>query len=265
LVVNPDLFMAIKLNPPSPGRTVLGPRGGRRRSLTFKHWRDNAAGTPALSTVAGASGNLYPMMAILLKDGNTWNYLWASVGMGITWNYYQQVAEGTSSFTPNGSAGVQFTCIASPGSGVQCAGLGSITYAGPSAVMTMLGSLTGPGLDGSQSIDVLFSSPTTSYFDDHDLSAQPAGPYSLVTTFPDYTGSPAFINLNITVNNNGPGPITFTGSVGQLTEDFWSLYQIFNVPGYPGEWFGEWFNAVPWGNHIARVLNADLSAWLAAH
>jgi len=257
--------MAIKLTPPSPGRIVVGPRGGRVRSHSFKHWLDNAAGTPTFSTVMGASGNSYPMMTILLKDGNTWNFLYPATGAAIAWAWGSPSIVGTGSFTPNGAVGADWDQIASGPVFSSTQNSGFFNWDGPMTPLTFTGTLD-RALGAGDSVNIfIFNGPGPAYDSFFQGPGTPAGSWMWNTTLPDNTASPNFIQVTPLVQIGSTTSLEQTGSGSASLTDFWSLYKIFNVPGHPGQWFGEWFNAVAWGTQIARVLNSDLAAWLASH
>lgn len=264
-VVNRQFVMAIKLTPPSPGRIILGPRGGRRRSLGFKHWLANAAGTPTFSTQAGASGVNYPIMRILLTDGNSWNYIFPGTGMDIVQSWDTVPLSGTSTFTPQSADGATWDAVASGPANSFSEGDGFFAWASGPTTMHFAGTIAGPIASRENAQVLLFNVDTSSLWDSIDLSTTPVGPWSWDVTMPD--GSVTPVNMQTTPFTQTADGVTIemTGTGSFSTSDFWNEYKIFPVPGYPGQWFGEWFNAVAWGTQLARVLDADLSTWLSTH
>lgn len=257
--------MAIKLTPPSPGRIVIGPRGGRRRVTQFKHWLANAAGTPTFSTQPAASGAFYPIMRILLTDGNNWNYVFPGTGMAIVQSWDTVPLTGTSTFTPQSADGASWDAVASGPANSFSEGDGFFAWAFGPDHMHFAGTITGAIASRENAQLLLFNVDTSSLWGSIDLSSTPVGPWVWDITMPDGSVMPVNMQLTVLLQTADGTTLQMTGTGSFQSEDFWNLYKIFRVSGWPGQWFGEWFNAVAWGTELARVLDGDLSTWLSSH
>lgn len=257
--------MAIKLTPPSPGRIILGPRGGRRRVGQFKPWLTNAAGTPTFSTQEGASGFAYPVMTILLTDGNTWNYIFPATEQALNQSWSTPTLTGTSTFTPNGVDGVAWDAVASGPAFSFSQNEGFFPWLGTATPLKFSGTFSRAIGALPEQVFMLLQDTNGVTYDTIDFVSVPAGPWEWDTMLPDTMGTALTMQFTTVVQIGSTVTLEQTGSGRIVDSDFWNLYKTFPVPGFPGQWFGEWFNAVAWGTQLARVLNADLSTWLSTH
>jgi hypothetical protein len=204
-------------------------------------------------------------MRILLTDGNHWNYVFPSVGIDICAGHNTDWTSVV--WTPHslGSGGVSPTTglhpvITTPGTTNfdfsietdMCFGTGTAnittivtvtTSNFPLSVLDVMGTGAQP--------DITSSAPRTFH------STQGPGPLDLFCAFFQGIGWAGSIDCNITVTGSDLPPTPLP--------DFWQKYKIFRVPGYPGQWFGEWFNAVAWGNELGRFTDSDLVTWLGGN
>jgi hypothetical protein len=231
----------------------------------FQVWLAHAAGSPTFSTQAGASGNTYPVMRILLTDGNNWNYVWPAVqgcvcsGHVVDWAsvVWTPSWSGSGTFTGGGD---DSTITAVAGSSA-VANFSDLCVDTPYPMVATYTITAGGG----------FTIPNAGFFIDG------VGIFSFVNVTGTVAGSQPFTlaagpHSGFYGNNASFGTTSFRLQLSPAITpspcsgvDYWQLYKIFNVPGYPGEWFGEWFNAVAWGNQLGRFTDSDLVTWLAAN
>lgn len=257
--------MAKRLNSTGTASMILGPRGGRRRASLPEPWPEHAASVPVLSTVTGASGKSYAMFQVKLKDGNTWDYFWPQDTTPVVQSWDTVPLTGTSTFSPQSADGATWDAVASGPANSFSEGDGFFTWDKPAGNMHFTGTITGPVASREDAQVLFFNLDTGGGIPGFDLSTTPEGAWSADVMMPDGSATPVSIQDTVLLQTSDGTTLTMTGTGFKGGQDFWLLYQTFKVLGYPGQWFGEWFNAVAWGAQVDKVADADLAAWLAAN
>lgn len=204
-------------------------------------------------------------MEIPLKGGTSWYYIWGDVSAQLVWAWSSATDIPPGSFTPSLADGSLFTMVSFAGLGFACENVGFFTWTFPSQTVVLSGVLSGPGAADNINSFAFLDTPGHTFTHTTFFNSLLDGPWSDTVTFPDGSSSPITISWDARLSNSGSGDLTITGQASTMLIDFWNLYRTFIVVGYPGAWFGEWFNAVAWGNQVTRVLPSDLGAWLASH
>lgn len=257
--------MAIKINNSGTGRTIIGPRGGRRRSTNFDAWLTHAAGVPTFSTVNSATGKFFAVMQIDLVDGLNWSYLWFRQAEPVVWSWGTATVISGGIFVPSDADGASLYEFGPAFNGVSALNTGTIVWDQPAQQVVFAGAFGGTAGGGSGIFHRVLDTPGHTFVDDFGVTDPPAGPWSHVSGFPDGSVTPITISFSLLLYNGNAGTLDMTCTSSKAPQDFWSDYLTYPVPGYPSPAFGEWFNAVAWGSQFATMPTSDLAAWLAAN